>query len=161
MKIYKLDMDTAQPTRQVVVMQQNSLGLLSVDIERNDWPIRNLSCTLLDGDNEISAFLSGESGAGFKLDVGEDVKAVKFVARSTPIECSAQYVVSYPTGNRTKNFPLTVLQIPAGEYKQEEFYSLGDNLQSITSISGVTTNYSGRVFFIKGGMESYVNFKNF
>lgn len=97
MKIYKLDVNTAQPTRQVVVMQQNSTGLLSVDVERNDWPLRNLSCTLLDGDAEISACLSGESGAGFKLDVGEDAKVVKLVAQSTPIECSAQYIANVGT----------------------------------------------------------------
>ncbi len=89
MKIYKLDIDSAQPSRQVVTMQQNSTGLLSVDVKRNDWPIRNLSCALYDGDTEISSCLSGESGAGFKLDVGEDAKVIKLVAQSTPIECSA------------------------------------------------------------------------
>ena len=150
MKIYKLDMDTAQPTRQVVVMQQNSLGLLSVDVERNDWPIRNLSCTLLDGDNEISACLSGESGAGFKLDVGEDVKAVKLVAKSTPIECSAQYVVSLGTGPASPK-AVARAQLEAGTYRQDEFNGIRDKFADREN--GIMTN-----FFVHADDYSNANF---
>ena len=124
MKIYKLDIDASQPINQVVAMQQNSTGMLSVDVTNNGWPIRNLSCALYEDGNEISASLSGESGAGYKVDVGDTYKAVKFTAKSEPIESIYQYIANTPSGNRNKQQALVYLLLPEGVYKQDEFKSL-------------------------------------
>ena len=101
MKIYKLDIDASKPIRKVIQMQQNATGALSVDVTNVGWPIRNLSCALYEGDTELSAYATADSGAGFKIDMGAEPKVVKFTAKSTPVECSAQYVLSVSGATRT------------------------------------------------------------
>ena len=96
MKIYKLDIDTSKPTRQIVAMQQNSTGLLSVDVTNDGKYIRNLSCTVYDGENEISATTTN----GYKIDVGTENKAIKVVAKSEPIISMDEYIVSAASGTR-------------------------------------------------------------
>lgn len=151
MKIYKLDINTTQPTNQVVAMQQNSTGMLSVDVTNNGWPIRNLSCALYDEGNEISATLSGESGAGYKVDVGDTYKAVKFTAKSEPIESINQYVASYTAGTkRTVNQALFKLVLPQGVYKQDEFMPL---LEKVDANSNVATTW-----LVNGNSLSNTNF---
>lgn len=119
MKLYKLNIDTSKPTNQVVQMQQNQRGLLSVNMTNNGKYIRNLSCTLYDGANEISA-----TNGGFKVDVGAEPKSVKVVAKSEPMESIKEYIASYAPGNRTIAQYLKRIVIPAGTYRQDEFESL-------------------------------------
>lgn len=119
MKIYKLDIDTAQPTNQVVQMQQNTTGFLSVNVTKNGDYIHNLSCTMYDGANEISA-----TDGGFKVDVGAEPKHVKIKAKSTPIESIKEYIASYTPGQRTVQKALTILELPVGTYNQDEFLPL-------------------------------------
>ena len=123
MKIYKLDIDTSKPIRKVVQMQQNATGALSVDVKNDGWPIRNLSCALYDGETELSAYSELSTGAGYKIDMGDETKIVKLTAKSTPIECSSDYIVSN-TGNKTKQAYMNQLQIEAGTYRQDEFYNI-------------------------------------
>lgn len=94
MKIYKLDIDTSKPIRKVVQMQQNSTGALSVDVSNDGKYIRNLSCALYDGNTELSAYATTDVGAGFKIDMGDETKVVKFTAKSTPVECTREYILS-------------------------------------------------------------------
>ena len=94
MKIYKLDIDAAQPTNQVVQMQQNTTGILNVNVTKNGEYIRNLSCQMFDGDTEIS----GDDN-GFKLDIGDTPKHYTVKATATPVECSA---TTYVGGSGTK-----------------------------------------------------------
>jgi len=119
MKVYNLNIDTSKPTNQVVQMQQNATGLLSANITNDGKYIRNLSCTMYDGANEISA-----TDGGFKVDVGAEPKHVKIEAKSTPVECSAQYIVSVSGAHRTKSVALNILQLEAGVYNQSEFYGI-------------------------------------
>lgn len=95
MKIYKLDIDTAQPVNQIVQMQQNTAGVLSVDVTRNGEYIRNLSCQIFDGETEIPACSAGDKG--FKLDIGDTPKYYTVKATATPIESVAQYIVKNGT----------------------------------------------------------------
>jgi hypothetical protein len=106
-------------------MQQNSTGLLSVDVTNDGKSIRNLSCTIYDGDNEISA-----TNGGFKIDVGNETKAVKIEAKSTPIMSEWESLLSATSGNRIKTFIFKRLELPAGIYKQEEFLPLLDRVGS-------------------------------
>ena len=129
MKIYKLDIDTSKPIRKVVQMQQNSTGALSVDVKNDGWTIRNLSCALYDGDAQLSAYATPDSGAGYKIDVGADTKVVKFTAKSIPIECSAQYIVKNGTTRPGTKF-LHYVQLSTGVYKQDEFYGLAERFGS-------------------------------
>ena len=131
MKIYKLDIDTSKPIRKVVQMQQNSTGALSIDVTNDGWPIRNLSCALYEGDTELSAYAELSTGAGYKIGMGADTKVVKFTAKSTPVECSAQYVLSVSGATRTQSIKLNVLQLEAGTYKQDEFYGLGNRFGNV------------------------------
>lgn len=110
MKIYKLNIDTSKPINQVVQMQQNQTGLLSANVTNDGNYIRNLSCTLYDGANEISA-----TDGGFKVDVGTEPKQVKVVAKSEPIICQMGYFVSI-SGAGAKNFWIPVCQPPIGVY---------------------------------------------
>lgn len=84
MNIYKLNIDTAKPASQAVQMQQNSAGMLSIDVTNDGKYIRNLSCAVYDGDAEITA-----SNYGYKLNVGSEPKHVRIEAKSQPYECSA------------------------------------------------------------------------
>jgi len=123
MKIYKLDIDTSKPIRKVVQMQQNATGALSVEVTNNGWPIRNLSCALYDGETELSAYAELSSGAGYKIDVGDETKVVKFTAKSIPIECSAQYTL-VPGTARLKSVFFVRAQLSTGLYRQDEFLPL-------------------------------------
>jgi len=120
MKIYKLDIDTSKPIRKVVQMQQNSEGALSVNISNDGKYIRNLSCTVYDGENEISATTTN----GYKIDVGTENKAIKVVAKSEPIISMDEYLVSAASGTRMVQYSLNKVQIPPGVYNQDEFASL-------------------------------------
>ena len=124
MKIYKLDIDTSKPIRQVVQMQQNSTGALSVDVSNDGKYIRNLSCTIYDGGTELSAYTTTDVGAGYKVDVGTEPKYVKVVAKSTPMESTKQEIVSYTSFNRTTTVVLDRLVLPVGTYNQDEFLPL-------------------------------------
>lgn len=152
MKIYKLDIDTSKPIRKVVQMQQNATGALSVDVKNDGWLIRNLSCALYEGDTELSAYDEPSTGAGFKIDMGTDTKVVKFTAKSMPVECSAQYILSAPAGTRIKSAWLSQVQLEAGTYKQDEFYNLaaklGDNYGMETKLI-VHANDLSNVNFIQ------------
>ena len=118
MKIYKLNIDTSKPINQVVRMQQNQTGLLSANITNDGKYIRNLSCTMYDGDNEISA-----TDGGFKIDVGAEPKQVKVVAKSEPIMCEWEDAILQGS-KRIKSIAVARLQLDAGVYSQDEFYGL-------------------------------------
>ena len=94
MKIYKLDIDVSKPTRQVMQMQQNSEGVISVDVTNDGKHIRNLSCSLYDGDTQVSAI----AGNGFKVNVGGETKEINIKADATPIDSAYQYVASSGSG---------------------------------------------------------------
>lgn len=134
MKIYKLDIDTSKPTRQVVAMQQNSTGMLSVDVTNDGKYIRNLSCSLYDGDNEISATTEN----GYKIDVGGETKAVKFVAKSVPYDSENTYVANKGSGSGSKTVFCNKIQIKPGVYNQDEFdvirSKFGDNNGFVTTM---------------------------
>ncbi len=118
MNIYKLNIDTAKPASQVVQMQQNSAGMLSINVTNEGKYIRNLSCVVCDGETEITA-----SKYGYKLNVGGEVKHVRIEAKSQPYECSAEYVLS-SSGPGSKAVFLQYMQLKAGTYRQDEFQSL-------------------------------------
>lgn len=115
MKVYNLNVNAAKPTTQVVQMQQNSTGMLSVNVSNDGKYIRNLSCSVYDGDAEISA-----TEHSFQLDVNDTAKTVKVNAYATPYETSATTFVG--GSGQTRARPYTVLTIPVGEYSQDEFY---------------------------------------
>jgi len=124
MKVYNLNIDTSKPTNQVVQMQQNSTGLLSANITNDGKYIRNLSCMMYDGANEISASTESDNSFGFKVDVGAEPKHIKIEAKSTPIASIKEYVASYNPGTRFINQFIKRIVIPAGTYRQDEFESL-------------------------------------
>lgn len=121
MKIYKLDVNVAQPINKVVQMQQNSTGVLSIDMSNNGEYIRNLSCQMFDGEVEIPV-----NDKGFKLDIGNAPKHYMVKATATPVECTEEYIASYTPGTRSFPFNLNVLQLKAGTYRQDEFLPLVD-----------------------------------
>ena len=100
-------------------MQQGATGLLSATVTNNGKYIRNLSCTLHDGDNEIST-----TNGGFKVEVGAEPKRVKVVAKSEPIESIKEYIASYNPGAKLTTQFVKRIVIPAGTYRQDEFESL-------------------------------------
>lgn len=124
MKIYKLDIDTSKPIRKVIQMQQNSTGALSVDVSNDGKYIRNLSCALYDGGTELSAYTTTDVGAGFKIDMGDETKVVKFTAKSVPTESVAQKILSASGPVRSK--ALSAIQLEAGIYNQDEFYNIAN-----------------------------------
>ena len=130
MKIYKLDVNVAKPVSKVVQMQQNSAGVLSVDVSNDGKYIRNLSCALYDGGAEASALSGGDNFVGFKLDVGAQPKHVKIVAKSEPLTTPSMYVVDRGSG-RPQTVWLTKLYIPAGTYTQDEFMPYVKNYEGI------------------------------
>jgi hypothetical protein len=149
MKIYKLNIDTSKPVNQVMQMQQNTTGVLSVAISNNGQYIRNLSCSMYDGSSEISAISEGDNSFGFKVDVGAEPKHVKAVAKSTPIESIKEYIASYTPGTRPINKFVKRIVIPAGTYRQDEF----ESLKQFGSYSGMlvilipATNNEGKANF--------------
>lgn len=124
MKIYNLNIDTSKPTNQVVQMQQGTTGMLSVNVTNDGKYIRNLSCTLYDGTNEIEATTSADTSFGFKVEVGTEPKHVKVEAKSILIESQYTYVANMGTGSRVKQVWCDKIRIPAGTYHQDEFESL-------------------------------------
>ena len=124
MKIYKLDIDTSKPIRKVVQMQQNSTGALSVDVSNDGKYIRNLSCALYEGDTELSAYATTDVGAGYKIDMGNETKVVKFTAKSVPTECSASVIKTVGTGTPIKHLWASRFQLGQGTYNQDEFASV-------------------------------------
>lgn len=128
MKIYKLDIDASKPIRKVVQMQQNSTGLLSVEVTNDGKYIRNLSCAVYDGTE-----LSATSTNGFKVDMGDTTKVIKVTAKSTPVESPEQYVESFTSGTRNTAVWLTKLVLSAGTYVQDEFMPIADKFGSDTS----------------------------
>ncbi len=149
MKVYNLNIDTSKPANQVVQMQQNATGMLSVAISNDGKYIRNLSCQMYDGANEIEATTSADNSFGFKVDVGAEPKHVKVVAKSTPMESIKEYIASYTPGTRPFTKFLTRVVIPAGTYSQDEF----ESLKQFGSSSGVITNLT-----IKGNIKGKANF---
>ena len=151
MKIYKLDIDTSKPIRKVVQMQQNSTGALSVDVSNDGKYIRNLSCALYDGDTELSAYATTDVGAGYKIDMGDTTKVVKFTAKSVPTECSASYVVKL--GNPPAHVvAMTKFMLDTGVYNQDEF-------NNVAKVFGDTTGIT--VFlYVNGNDLSNANFQN-
>lgn len=126
MKVYNLNIDTSKPTNQTVQMQQNATGMLSVAISNDGTYIRNLSCQMYDGDNEIEATTSADTSFGFKVDVSSEPKHVKVVAKSTPLESIREYVLSSTPGSRVKQYWLNQLVVPEGVYNQDEFAPILD-----------------------------------
>lgn len=146
MKVYNLNIDTSKPTNQVVQMQRNATGLLSANITNDGKYIRNLSCTLYDGANEISATTSANASFGFKVDVSAEPKHVKIEAKSEPTMCEWEVVI--PEGNRRVQYvDLSRLQLDTGVYYQDEFYGLakfGDKngYNRIWVVKSGTTNFA-------------------
>lgn len=134
MKIYKLDIDTSKPIRKVVQMQQNSTGALSVDVSNDGKYIRNLSCALYEGGAELSAYATTDGGVGYKIDIGDTTKVVKFTAKSTPLESVRSYVAVEKAGGRPQNVALSCVQLVAGTYNQDEFYGLANRFGSSNGI---------------------------
>lgn len=132
MKIYKLDIDASKPIRKVVQMQQNATGALSVDVTNDGKYIRNLSCTLYEGGAELSAYATTDAGAGYKIDMGDETKVVKFKAKSVPNECSAS---TYTGGSGARqNKLVSRFQLAPGVYHQDEFWPIA---QKFGNYSGV------------------------
>ncbi len=129
MKVYKLHIDASRRVAQVVSMQQNSVGLLSVEVDNDGKYIRNLSVSVFDGDTEISATTEN----GFKIDVGHtQPKNIKVKAIATPLDSVREIVVNQGSGQGTKSIHLNMAQIPAGTYNQDEFYVLAPKRVSNT-----------------------------
>ena len=147
MKIYKLDIDTSKPIRKVVQMQQNTTGALSVDVSNDGKYIHNLSCALYDGDAELSAYTKTDGGAGYKIDVGDETKVVKFTAKSVPTESVYEYVAVEKAGGRVQNKALSCVQLDAGTYNQDEFYGLANRFGS----------YNGYIFILTPTPQTQAN----
>lgn len=143
MKIYKLDIDVSKPTKQIMQMQQNATGLLSANVTNGGNYIRNLSCTLYDGANEIEATTSADTSFGFKVDVGAEPKYVKVVAKSTLLTSTKEYIASYTAFNRTMNVQLTKLVLPVGTYNQDEFLPLLSQVPANSYFQTVWAKHSG------------------
>lgn len=145
MKVYNLNIDTSKPTNQVVQMQQGATGLLNANVTNDGKYIRNLSCTLYDGANEIEATTSADNSFGFKVDVGTEPKHVKIEAKSEPIMCEWEDVI--PVGNkRIQNVNVARLQLNTGVYYQDEFYGLAK--------FGDKNGYN-RIWFVKSGTTNF------
>lgn len=130
MEIYKLDIDTAKPTNQVLAMQQNSAGMLSVNVTNDGKYIRNLSVDVYDGDTEIE-----KSKYGYKVNIGTEPKHVKVVAKSTPEMSERQYILSAPAGTRVTSKYLIQLVLKSGVYNQDEFMPLLDGMPTNIGIA--------------------------
>lgn len=124
MKIYNLTLDTSKPINKIVQMQQNSEGVLSVSVANDGKYIRNLSCQMFDGEDEISAIADGDNSFGYKIDVGDTPKAVKVVAKSTPYESTCEYIAVKGEGTRISTAGFVVAQLKPGVYHQDEFLPL-------------------------------------
>jgi hypothetical protein len=116
MKVYNLNIDTSKPVNQVMQMQQNSTGLLKLNVTNDGKSIRDLSCMVYDGETEVPS-----TDNGFKIDMGKNDKVVKIEAKSEPIMCQMGYFVSTGSGSGMKTYALPVCQLSQGVYSQDEF----------------------------------------
>ena len=117
MKIYNLNIDTSKPVNQVMQMQQNSTGLLKLNVTNDGKSIRNLSCSVYDGETEVPS-----TDNGFKIDMGKNDKVVKVVAKSEAIVCTFQKLVKNGSDRHTSQVFYSYMQLPAGTYRQEDLY---------------------------------------
>ena len=166
MKVYNLNIDTSQPTNQVVQMQQNQTSMLSVAISNEGKYIRNLSCKMYYEGNEIPTTISGDNTFGFKIDVGVEPKYVKIEAKSEPIVCTADYIADIGSSGGAKTYQLRVCQLSEGVYSQDEFKAVGkeiakyiDNGRRIVCTVSVATqsniNINGIVILFNGDCQFY------
>lgn len=167
MKVYNLNIDTSQPTNQVVQLQRNQTGMLSVAISNDGKYIRNLSCQLYDGADEISASLSGDNSFGFKADVGAEPKHVKLVAKSTPYESTMEYVAVQGSGSRLQMKFFNKVQIKPGVYHQDEFLPLlklvpnGDmETRWVVQASGLSNTNFDNIAFTPWNPQRQIWFQN-
>lgn len=123
MKVYNLNIDTSKPVNQVIQMQQNSTGLLKLNVTNDGKSISNLSCSVYDGKTEVPS-----TDNGFKINMGKNEKVVKIEAKSEPIMCQMGYFVSTGSGAGAKSFTLPICQLPQGVYSQDEFKAVADEL---------------------------------
>lgn len=123
MKIYKLDVDVAQPIRQVVQMQQNTTGALLVRASKDEHTLRNATIKLYDGETEIEPYSTEGDYATFKIAMGQDTKNLKLKVSATPLTSTESYVSKKGSARPTTKF-LAKVQLHAGTYQQEEFLQL-------------------------------------
>lgn len=135
MKIYKLDIDVAQPIRQVVQMQQNTTGALLVKATKDEHTLHNATIKLYDGETEIEPYATEGDYAIFKVDMGQETKNLKLKVEATPYTSTEKYCVNAGTGTVKQSY-CEKIQIPAGTYQQDEFMSLVQfgNYQGIPTV---------------------------
>ena len=167
MKVYNLNIDTSKPTNQVVQMQQNASGMLSVSISNDGAYIRNLSCQMYDGDNEIEATISADESFGFKVDVGTEPKHVKVVAKSEPYESTMEYVAVQGHSAKPQRKFFNKVQIKPGVYRQDEFKPLlklvsNDGLDTRWHVygSGLSDTNFDNIAFIPWNPQQQIWFQN-
>ena len=130
MKVYNLNIDTSKPVNQVMQMQQNSTGLLKLNVTNDGKSISNLSCIVYDGETEVPS-----TGNGFKIDMGKNDKVVKIEAKSEAIVCTFQKLVQNGSDKRSSQVFFSYMQLPAGTYRQEDLY---EGLKKIYYMSETT-----------------------
>lgn len=130
MKVYNLNIDTSKPVNQVMQMQQNSTGLLKLNVTNDGKSISNLSCIVYDGETEVPS-----TGNGFKIDMGKNEKVVKIEAKSEAIVCTFQKLVQNGSDKRPSQVFFSYMQLPAGTYRQEDLY---EGLKKIYYMSETT-----------------------
>ena len=130
MKVYNLNIDTSKPVNQVMQMQQNSTGLLKLNVTNDGKSISNLSCIVYDGETEVPS-----TGNGFKIDMGKNEKIVKIEAKSESIVCTFQKLVQNGSDKRPSQEFFSYMQLPVGTYRQEDLY---EGLKKIYYMSETT-----------------------
>lgn len=135
MKIYKLDVDVAQPIRQVVQMQQNTTGALLVHASKDEHLLRNATIKLYDGETEIEPYSTDGDYATFKIAMGQDTKNLKLKVSATPLT-STKKTLTKPGTGRLSTYWCDVVQLPAGTYQQEELLPL---VSAVGSKNGLGT----------------------
>ena len=111
-------------------MQQNSTGLLKLNVTNDGKSISNLSCIVYDGETEVPS-----TGNGFKIDMGKNEKVVKIEAKSEAIVCTFQKLVQNGSDKRPSQVFFSYMQLPAGTYRQEDLY---EGLKKIYYMSETT-----------------------
>lgn len=137
MKIYRLDIDVAKPINKMVAMQQNTTGMLVVTVTKDGGYLRNATCSVYDGENEIEPYYIEDNHFWFKVDVGIQKKNLTIKASSVPLTSTEKYLVKSGTGRAMSTW-CECVQIPAGTYNQDEFASLvrfGSNNGMITVLT--------------------------
>lgn len=107
--------------------------MLSANFSNDGKYIRNLSCTLYDNGNEVSAIAEGDNSFGYKIQMTGETKAVKLVATAKPTETVCQYIASYTPGTRIIQKTLVKLVLPEGVYNQDEFAPLLNQFKNFTN----------------------------